>query len=202
MPAPSQSVTGSDLKKANRMKSTVTSGPKLAQPYRQKGAVLAVSLLLLLVLTLIGVSSMQGTLLEEKMAGNAKDRNLAFQTSESGLREAEDFVEQLVSLGNFDGSAGLFGVGDAEPDYSQMQTWTDATKHVVAASNYGGYQPPQYLIKRFTTVTGTEGAMNLSGYGDNKGTGDVTIFKITSRGTGGNADSAEVILRSNYGRIF
>ena len=44
--------------------------------------------------------------------------------------------------------------------------------------------------------------MNMSGYGDNKGTGDVTIFRITARGTGGNADSAEVILRSNYGRIL
>ena len=44
--------------------------------------------------------------------------------------------------------------------------------------------------------------MNMSGYGDNKGTGDVTIFKVTARGTGGAADSAEVILRSQYGRIF
>ncbi len=184
------------------MKSTYASGSTFARPNREKGAVLAVSLLLLLVLTLIGVSSMQGTLLEEKMAGNAKDRNLAFQTSESGLREAEDFVEQLVSLGNFDGSSGLFGVGDAEPDFSLVQTWTDPTQHVVAANSYGAYQPPQYLIKRFTTVTGTEGAMNLSGYGDNKGTGDVTIFKITARGTGGGNDSAEVILRSNYGRIL
>ena len=184
------------------MISTVTQCRKHGRPNRQKGAVLAVSLLLLLVLTLLGVSSMQGTRLEEKMAGNAKDRNLAFQTSESGLREAEDFVEQLVSLGNFDGTAGLYGMGDSEPDYADTQTWVDANKHVTASSNYGAYQPPQYYIKRFTTVTGLEGAMNMSGYGDNKGTGDVTIFKITSRGTGGNSDSAEVIVRSNYGRIL
>lgn len=184
------------------MISTVTKRRKHGQPSHQKGAVLAVSLLLLLVLTLLGVSSMQGTMLEEKMAGNAKDRNLAFQTSESGLRDAEDFIEQLVSLGNFDGTAGLFGVGDSEPDYSDTQTWTDSAKHVTASSNYGAYQPPQYNIKRFTTVTGLEGAMNMSGYGDNRGTGDVTVFIITARGTGGNSDSAEVILRSNYGRIF
>jgi len=184
------------------MISTITSSRKYGQPNRQEGAVLAVSLLLLLVLTLLGVSSMQGTMLEEKMAGNAKDRNLAFQTSESGLREAENFIEQLVSLGNFDGTAGLYGVGDPEPDYADAQTWADSAKHVDADSSYGAYQPPQYNIKRFTTVTGMEGAMNMSGYGDNKGTGDVTIFKITSRGTGGNSDSAEVIVRSNYGRIL
>ena len=38
--------------------------------------------------------------------------------------------------------------------------------------------------------------------GDNKGTGDVTIFRVTVRATGTSADSAEVILRTQYGRIF
>ena len=61
---------------------------------------------------------------------------------------------------------------------------------------------PRYYIKHFTTVAGTEGSLNMSGYGDNKGTGDVTIFRITARGTGASSDSAEVILRTQYGRIF
>lgn len=169
---------------------------------RERGAVLAVSLIMLLVVTLIAVSSMQGTILEEKMAGNARDRNLAFQTTESVIREAEISIEAVVSLGNYDGTAGLFGLTDLEPDYTFATTWTDASKHVVAASSYGAYLPPRYFVKHFTTVTGTEGALNMSGYGDNKGTGDVTIFKITGRGTGGSTDSAEVLLRSQYGRVF
>jgi type IV pilus assembly protein PilX len=169
---------------------------------RQRGAVLAVSLVMLLVITLIAVSSMRGTILEEKMAGNTRDRNVAFQTTESAVREAEIFIEGVASLGNFDGSAGLFGLTDAEPTFSSATTWTDGTLHVAATSNYGSYQAPSFYIKHFTTVVGTEGAMNMSGYGDNKGTGDVTVFKITSRGTGGSSDSAEVILRSHYGRIF
>ena len=184
------------------MKSIATLFERHQAPYRQRGAVLAVCLLLLLVLTLIGVSSMQGTLLEEKMAGNTTDRNLAFQNTESAIREAEIFVEGLVSLGNFDGTAGLFGLDDPDPDHTVADTWTNSANHIVADSHYGAYQPPRYNIKRFTTVTGTEGAMNMSGYGDNKGTGDVTIFRITARGTGGSADSAEVMLRSNYGRIL
>ena len=44
--------------------------------------------------------------------------------------------------------------------------------------------------------------MNMNGYGDNKGSGDVTVFRITARGTGTGSDSAEVILRSQYGRVF
>lgn len=168
----------------------------------QRGAVLAVSLILLLVMTLIAVGSMQGTVLEEKMAGNALDRNLAFQSAESAVREAELSIEGIASMGGFNGTAGRFGRTNPEPDHGSTVTWTDNTLHVDAAASYGAYQAPQYYVKHFTTVIGTEGALNLSGYGDNKGTGDVTVFKITARGTGGNADSAEVMLRTYYGRIF
>jgi type IV pilus assembly protein PilX len=169
---------------------------------RQRGVVLIVSLILLLVVTLLAVSSMQGTSLEEKMAGNTRDRNLAFQTTESAIREAETYIESIVSLGSFNGAAGLFGLTDTEPYFAMDTTWSDATQHVVADSDYSSYGAPRYYIKHFTTVKGIEGAMNMAGYGDNKGTGDASIFKITGRGTGGSADSAEVILRSHYGRIF
>ena len=168
----------------------------------QRGAVLIVSLIFLLIVTLIAVGSMRDTILEEKMAGNTRDRNLAFQSAESGVREAEQFIEGIASLGNFGTTAGLYGQTEPEPVFWSPTTWSDATYHVVAASDFGSYAAPRYMVKHFTTVVGTEGAMNMSGYGDNKGTGDVTIFKITARGTGGNADSAEVILRSQYGRIF
>lgn len=177
-------------------------GSTLNSRTRQSGAVLVVSLILLLVITLIAVSSMQGTALEEKMAGNSLDRNLAFQATESALREAELSIEGIASLGGFDGTAGRFGLTQLEPSATSTTTWTDSTKYVAASENYGSYATPQYYIKHFTTAVGTEGALNLSGYGDNKGTGDVTIFKVIARGTGGNADSAEVILRSYYGRIF
>lgn len=171
-------------------------------PARQGGAVLVVSLIFLLVVTMIAVGSMRNTILEEKMAGNTRDRNLAFQSAESAVREAEQFIEGIVSLGAFGSTAGLYGETEPEPVFWSPTTWTDATNHVVADSDYGSYTAPRYIVKHFTTVVGTEGAMNMSGYGDNKGTGDVTIFKVTARGTGGAADSAEVILRSQYGRIF
>ena len=56
---------------------------------RQNGAVLIVSLIMLLLLTLIGVTAMQTNGLEEKMAGNMLDRNIALQAAESALRDAE-----------------------------------------------------------------------------------------------------------------
>ncbi|OGR32354.1 MAG: hypothetical protein A2091_00395 [Desulfuromonadales bacterium GWD2_61_12] len=59
----------------------------------ESGAVLIVSLILLLVLTLLGITAMQSTTLEEKMAGNLADRNLAFQAAEAALRDAENEIE-------------------------------------------------------------------------------------------------------------
>lgn len=168
----------------------------------QTGATLVVSLIFLLVITVLAVASMRTTIFQERMAGNMRDRNLAFQAAESGIREAELFIDGLSSLGNFDGSNGLYGLTDTEPDFAGTTLWSDGVSYVTAAENYGSYEAPRYYIKHFTTVVGTEGALNMSGYGDNKGTGDVSIFRITGRGTGGSADSAEVILRSQWGRIF
>ena len=181
---------------------SITVKNQLTQRSHQGGAVFIVSLVILLIITMLAVGGMQSSLLEEKMAGNVSDRNLAFQSTESAVREAEVFIEGIVSLGDFDGSAGLHSRTDIEPSYYSASTWSDSSDHVVADTDFGAYDSPRYFIKHFTTVTGTEGSLNMSGYGDNKGTGDVTIFKITARGTGASAESAEVILRTQYGRIF
>ena len=184
------------------MKSTVRKSLNIQSPQRERGAVLIVSLIMLLIVTLIAVSSMQGTVMEEKMAGNTRDRNLAFQTAESALREAETYVEGLASMGTFNGSGGLYGLTDSEPYYTDEATWSDTLNHVVGSAPHGSYAAPRYFIKHYTTVKGTAGALNMSGYGDNKGTGDITVFSVTARSTGASADSAEVMLRSYYGRTF
>ena len=184
------------------MKSTVKKSLNVRSSQQERGAVLVVSLIMLLIVTLIAVSSMQGTIMEEKMAGNTRDRNLAFQTAESSLREAEIYVEGLASMGTFSGAGGLYGLTDSEPYYTDAATWSDTLNHVVGSAPHGSYEAPRYFIKHYTTVKGTAGALNMSGYGDNKGSGDITVFKVTSRSTGASTDSAEVILRSYYGRTF
>lgn len=56
---------------------------------RQNGAVLIVTLIMLLLMTLLAIGSMRGTVLQERMAGNLRDENLAFQAAEMAQREAE-----------------------------------------------------------------------------------------------------------------
>lgn len=55
----------------------------------QHGVALLVVLLLLLVMTLLGLASLRGTLLEERMSASVFDRALMFQAAEAALRQGE-----------------------------------------------------------------------------------------------------------------
>jgi type IV pilus assembly protein PilX len=57
-------------------------------PARERGAVLIVALLFLVILTMLGVTAMSSTTMEERMAGNTRDSNLALEAAEAALRDA------------------------------------------------------------------------------------------------------------------
>ena len=80
---------------------------------KQRGAVLVVSLLVLLVLTLIGVSSLDNSVLEEKMASNAQTSTTTFQKAETSIRQA--FYAELA---NPAGAVDAKRVGEAAVDRS------------------------------------------------------------------------------------
>jgi type IV pilus assembly protein PilX len=64
----------------------------------QRGIALLVVLILLLIMTLLGLASLRGTLLGERMSGNLFDRSLAFQSAESALRQGETVAQGLTSV--------------------------------------------------------------------------------------------------------
>ncbi len=55
---------------------------------QQQGAVLLMSLVLLIVLTLLGISALDSTKLETKMAANVQENHTAFQAANAGLDQA------------------------------------------------------------------------------------------------------------------
>ena len=63
--------------------------------YRQQtGMVLLISLVFLLVLSLIGLASMQGAMSQQKIASGIWHRNQSFQSAESGLRLGESDIRR------------------------------------------------------------------------------------------------------------
>ena len=59
---------------------------------RQSGVALIVGLIILLLLTLITVTAIRMTTMEQRMASNMRNQSVAFQSAESALREAEAFI--------------------------------------------------------------------------------------------------------------
>jgi len=152
-------------------------------------------------MTLIGVTAMQTTTLEEKMAGNTRDRNLALQAAESALRDAEALVEGAVSTAAFDGTGGLYGTDDAEPDYSAASSWSGTSSKAYSGSISEVATQPRYFIQRVGIISGAGGPINIGVYGRRQTSGDVTTFRITARGTGA-TDASLAIVRSHYGKKF
>lgn len=167
----------------------------------QRGAVLVVSLIVLLVLSLLALSGARMALLEERMAGNMRDRDLAFQAAEAALRDGEALIETVPmnAINAWDGSDGLYGLADASPDLWADATWASAQSGTAIA---GVSAAPRFVIQHIETVDSGTGALNLGqGYGAQSGSGLVVTFRITARGTGSTTDAA-VVLQSHYRRRF
>jgi type IV pilus assembly protein PilX len=65
----------------------------------ERGAVLIVSLLFLVILTMLGVTAMTGTTMEQRMAGNSKDLAVAMQAAEAAMRDARRDINGLYMNG-------------------------------------------------------------------------------------------------------
>lgn len=61
--------------------------------HRQNGVVLVVALILLIIMTLLGLTAMRSSTLEERMAAHSYDRSLSFQAAEAALRIGETVAE-------------------------------------------------------------------------------------------------------------
>lgn len=173
---------------------------------RERGVALFISLVLLLVLTIVGVSAVQTTTLETRMARNEHDTLLAFQAAESALRDAEAFLlANVASVEDTDaftpaGAAGLWDVADpGDPDpWDVANIWTGG-QSVVAPTDTGAVvaEPPRYLIEHLGDVASVENPYQLTpDYPDP--VDRVAMFRITARGVGGSAN-ARVLLQSTFG---
>ena len=179
--------------------------PFYPAPHSQRGVALFISLVLLLVLTIIGVSAVQTTSLEVRMARNDYDSLLAFQAAESALRDAELAIGALLSTDDFDdtGTNGLWRIADLdEAPRWETANWTGGNTVVAASAVDEVNTQPRYIIEHAATVQRAEG-IELSNDYDNTGAvaDSIEMFRITARGVGG-TDQAVVMLQSVFGRIL
>lgn len=173
---------------------------------KQQGIALLVSLVFLLVLTIIGVSSMRSTTLEERMTSNQKDYYLAFESAEFALSQAETVILTMDSTATFNQSGvnGLFRDHDKGAKVWESVDWDDPTEVIYITTHPNmTAEDPKYIVEEIATVLpGDESeAVNVGmGYGEQSGDVEITIFRVTARGKSGRGST--VYLQATVGRAF
>lgn len=172
---------------------------------KQHGVTLVFSLVILVTLTLLGVSSIQGTRTELAMAGNQRESSLMFQTAEMGLKSAEANIRSSTSNGDFSNAAlGLTTVNELaagfNPNYFAATTWAANASQAAGTGQYSVTRP-RYVIeylgnRKQNPLDVTTGA----GYGGGQTGKVVSIYRSTSRGVGLTGNSFRYI-QSYYGKI-
>lgn len=122
---------------------------------RQRGAILFLALILLLVMTMLILASVRGTVMQERMASNLYDRSLAFQAAEAALREAERWVLEnppKPAAGACDGSGncgrqapGAPPVWTVEANWNNAHSADDNHGHVIQIGDLP--VPPQFIVE-------------------------------------------------------
>ncbi len=175
---------------------------------KQHGTVLVLALLLLFVMTLLGVSTMNTSTMEERMSGNANDRQVALQAAELALRAAEKDIATNVttSVSSFTttGTGGTYALGagpTASDAFDKSKWWTTSTKYKTAPLSTTSSRPdPLYVIEHRERINIPDNSdVEVGGPPPTKPI--IESFRITARATGITNNSV-VILQSHWGQLM
>ena len=175
---------------------------------RQTGSALFISLIILVLMMLIGTTAMQTTVLEEKMSGNTRDQNNAFQAAEAGLLDGERDLHKHINSANIFSAA----CDDAlclpsttgTPQWLNATYWgSSSTKTRVYGAKTGAKAlvgvaaPPRYMLEE---LPDTMPHSLVTGKSYSAGP---LMYRVTARGSGAavddsNAPLARVMLQTVY----
>lgn len=169
-----------------------------------RGFALITALLMLVVLTLLGVSMMGGVSLQEKMSGNSREKTRAFEAAQAALQYAESTLFQIGFAPQLQSGTACqsYAIPGSQPQQSVMVcpqnlplvnptkvtagVWTSgqgtsfspAEIHVSATGGSNVYfSKPQYYVQYAGTDVSSGGA----------------IYNIYAQASGGNESSIAVV---------
>lgn len=171
---------------------------------RQHGAVLVVVMILLLVMSLLGASSMRATLMQERMSASQLDRSLAFQAAEAALRQGELLAASKPAVTANSCSNGVCGIAAFDtsnnaPDQKQAweveSNWNNAPTLTMTLENVS--VAPKYLVELLANDVPARNSCTTSGDVSNSVcSGTESRYRVTARVQMDNR--ATVVLQSTY----
>jgi len=193
--------------------------------YRQKGSIIIISLIMMILLTIVGLTGIRISNLEERMSGNFRDHEIAFQAAEAALSQAEAFVENTTfsttdfqsgctgtqcftadctnglcfDVANFpsSGPAASSCTNGSDKPWQNWNNWADSSKIRTATSLNGTKTNAKYMIefRCFVVKDDTESNPSTSVFAQ-----WAYSFRITALATGGTDDS-QVMLQTTYKKV-
>lgn len=158
----------------------------------QRGAVLAVGLVVLVMLTVLGVAAYRGATENTRIAGNSREVTTSFESAEAALRACEADIARGVS-----------GFPDARPNTSSTQLWEmsradwqDPTKVHLQVNQFNGVVAvaPACFIERLSEI---KVRVNDGSLKSGAPLEPQTVYRITATGFGSN-DRAVTQLQSTF----
>ena len=164
----------------------------------ESGVALLVVLLLLVIVTIIGIASMRGAIMQQRMAANVASRGMAFQVAEAGLRQAELLVR--------DGTI-TFPSSGCSAGRCKDAAWSTTANFWTSGSGYEDGTPvsvgigdvrPRFVIEDYgrTTLSSSGGCIDMTK--PCMASVSQNVYRITSYAAV--ANGAEVILQTIYRR--
>lgn len=167
---------------------------------RQNGAALVVSLVILVAMTLLGITAMKSSSTELTMAGNLRESALTFQAAEVGLNIAEAQLQLGIEPANMVAEDGT------DPNYLNNATWDNValvTEALPAVTLANVSTNPEYIVKSLGTWDPDKNVSSIdpgfSGYGLTSNAITVDYYRITARGYGQTGNTFRTV-QSFFGR--
>ena len=172
------------------------------RPKKQKGIVLIVGLVMVLLISINALSSISGSGLQEAMVGNMRDRGLSFQASEAALSVGESTLK-IGTPPNCDGASNngficFLDFDSNQPSvslqYAPIATF-DAKGNTTSLSLSGIASQPRYVVEQLADyqVKDDGSALEYNGMPANQ----IRPYRITAIGVGASTDT-QVIVQSIY----
>lgn len=200
---------------------------KIPNRQTQKGSVLLVAIMVLIVLTLLTFSSSKSVILQEKMTASSRDAILALEAAEAALREAELSIKDKTKVFTAAGSAsGRYEGSECESDSAHAQcayltslkdvfadsSWTKSTKASSGVNCGNGDANCEifgdYIIVRLGPIN-----LTLTGDGEVQAIHSDSVemdemlfdqmfkYKIIARGVGLNPDTQRILVSYYAARV-
>lgn len=174
----------------------------------QRGVTLVIALLILVMMMMYGIPAAMNSIQNERMTGNTRQRDLAFQATEHAIRKAEAWINTQTattlaalapntattcSPGNTDPNATdcIFPDGQCHANdiaYWKAYNWTASNVCTFTGSDQIDATlvaaQPRYIVERMPDVTESSGAKS-------------SYYRITAQGIGKDSN-AIVIVQTMY----